>query len=97
MVIRFSPIRIKQIMKYSEKQIKDIINLIIMESMGLEIEDILPEKKIKDELGFDSIDEVELIINIETDFDINISEKEGSKYKIVNDIYESVITKVKNK
>lgn len=47
---------------------------------------------LKDELGIDSLDLIELMIDLEGEFGCNIDEEEFSDVKTVNDIYKNLAT-----
>jgi acyl carrier protein len=48
--------------------------------------DILPEHNLTEDLGLDSLDEVEVIMAIEEEFSIEIPDEEAAKIKTVADI-----------
>lgn len=48
------------------------------------------ESEFKNDLGFDSLDEIELIMECENEFDITISDNEAEKIKTVNDAVELI-------
>jgi len=51
--------------------------------------------KLSDYKRFDSLDHVELIMNIEDDFNIDFSNDESEKIKTVQDLINSVKSKIK--
>jgi acyl carrier protein len=56
---------------------------IMVDQLGIARTDIKPESNIYDDLGADSLDQVELIMAIEEEWDIEIPEEEGDKLKTV--------------
>jgi acyl carrier protein len=58
---------------------------IIAEQLGLEKEDIQPEASFIDDLGADSLDIVEMIMTIEDEFDVEISDEDAEKIVTVQD------------
>lgn len=55
-------------------------------------DEIVPEQTLKDDLGLDSLSMVELIVELEEEFDIEIDESDldPDDLKTVNHIYEIV-------
>lgn len=64
-----------------EERVKEIIS----EQLGLEKEDIQTEASFIDDLGADSLDIVEMIMTIEDEFDIEISDEDAEKIVTVQD------------
>lgn len=60
------------------------------------IDDIQPEKSF-DELGADSLDKVEIVMDIEDSFQIEISDEEGEAVKTMDDAVKLVEAKLKEK
>jgi acyl carrier protein len=68
---------------------------IIADSLGLPIEECLDEMDLKDDLGADSLDAVEIIMAVETKFDIAIGEGEADNINTVKDLLDKLVEKVK--
>jgi acyl carrier protein len=70
-------------------QIYDLI------SMGLKIDKdkIHLESRFIDDLGADSLDQVELVMALEESFEIDIPEDDAEKFATVNDIIEYIALK----
>lgn len=47
---------------------------------------VLPDANLVDNLGYDSLDVVELVIDIETEFDIEVPDAAAEKWKTVSDV-----------
>ena len=58
---------------------------IIVEQLGVEEAEVTPEASITDDLGADSLDQVELVMAFETEFNIDIPDEEAEKIKTVGD------------
>ena len=63
----------------------DRVKKIIVEQLGVEESEVTPEASITDDLGADSLDQVELVMAFETDFGIDIPDEEAEKIKTVGD------------
>jgi acyl carrier protein len=64
----------------------DKVKSIIAEELGIEEDSILVNSDLADDLGADSLDAIELIMAIEEKFDIEISDVDAAKSKVVSDI-----------
>jgi acyl carrier protein len=63
----------------------DRVKKIIVEQLGVEENEVTPEASITDDLGADSLDQVELVMAFETEFGIDIPDEEAEKIKSVGD------------
>ena len=61
------------------------VKKIIVEQLGVEDAEVTPEASITDDLGADSLDQVELVMAFETEFGIDIPDEEAEKIKTVSD------------
>lgn len=59
----------------SEAEIKDKVYDIIVSKMGVNKDQIKPESKFSDDLGADSLDTVELIMELENEFEFRFLTK----------------------
>lgn len=73
----------------------DRIKELIEEEMNIPAETVTLESKIAEDLGADSIDAIELIMGIEEEFDIEISDDEAMEIKTINDLV-NLIEKLTN-
>ncbi|WP_125153765.1 acyl carrier protein [Clostridium rectalis] len=67
-------------------KVKDIIS----EQLGLDPEEISMESSFIDDLGADSLDIVELIMALETEFDLEIPDEDAEKISTVGDVVEYI-------
>jgi acyl carrier protein len=68
-----------------EESIKDRVVNIISEQMGVGKDRITPETSFVNDLGADSLDTVELVMEFEDEFDINIPDEDAEKIQTVGD------------
>ncbi len=66
----------------------------ISENLEVELEKVLPESRITDDLGADSLDTVELIMALEEEFGIEVADEDAEKMKTVRDVIAYVESKV---
>ena len=71
------------------EQVKDAL----VESLNIEGEDIILESNVKDDLGIDSLAAVELSLDLETEFDVEISDEELAALVTVEDIVKLIESK----
>jgi acyl carrier protein len=67
------------------------VKTIIVEQLGVEPNEVTPEASITDDLGADSLDQVELVMAFETEFSIDIPDEEAEKIKTVGDAVAKII------
>ncbi|MBP5527667.1 MAG: acyl carrier protein [Bacteroidales bacterium] len=58
---------------------------IITDKLGVEESQVVPEASFTNDLGADSLDTVELIMELEKEFDISIPDEEAEKIVTVGD------------
>lgn len=63
---------------------------LIAEELDVDVEEVTLEAKLDDDLGADSLDAVELIMAIEDEFDIEVSDEEAQKFKTVQQIVDYI-------
>ena len=66
------------------------VKSIISEQLGVDEEEITMESSFIDDLGADSLDIVELIMALETEFDIEIPDEDAEKVTSVGDVVEYI-------
>jgi len=66
------------------------IKQMIIEELNVPEEKITMQARLAEDLGADSIDAVELIMNIEDEFSIQVSDEEAQNIKTVGDLVKYV-------
>ena len=61
------------------------VTAIIADKLGVEEDDITPESSFTSDLGADSLDTVELIMEFEKDFEVTIPDEDAEKIVTVGD------------
>jgi acyl carrier protein len=76
----------------SENEAK--IKQIIAEKLGVSEDKVTPQASFVDDLGADSLDQVELIMAFEDAFDVDIPDEDAEKLKTVNDALNYLSSKL---
>jgi len=69
-----------------EKSVERRVIEIIVEQLGVGEDEVTPEASFIDDLGADSLDLVELIMAMEEEFGLEISDEEAEKIQTVQDV-----------
>ena len=69
---------------------EDKIKEIIAEKLSVELDEVLPSANFVDDLGADSLDLVELVMTMEEEFDVDISDEDAEKLVTVQDAMDFV-------
>ena len=70
------------------------IKEIVIDKLGVDESKVTPEAKFIDDLGADSLDTVELIMQFEDDFNIEIPDEDAEKILSVGQAQEYISTKI---
>ena len=66
------------------------VKKIICEQLDVAEEDVVPTASFVDDLGADSLDQVELIMAMEEEFDVSISDEDAEKIATVKDAVDYI-------
>ena len=69
------------------------VTKVIVEKLGVTEDKVKPEAAFAEDLGADSLDQVELVMALEDEFDIEIPDEEAEKLKKVGDVIAYVKSK----
>jgi acyl carrier protein len=67
------------------KPVEERVKEIIVEQLGVEEDEVLPAAKFIEDLGADSLDTVELVMDFEEEFDLEIPDEDAEKIATVGD------------
>jgi acyl carrier protein len=70
--------------------IEDKVKKIIAEKLSVDVAEVVPEASFVDDLGADSLDLVELIMSMEEEFDIDISDEDAEKLVTFQDVIDYI-------
>lgn len=64
----------------------DRVKKIIVDRLGVDEAEVTPEASFKEDLGADSLDVVELVMELEDEFDMEISDEDAEKITTVGEV-----------
>lgn len=70
--------------------IEERVKQIVAEQLGVDDEQVTNEASFMDDLGADSLDTVELVMALEEEFDIEISDEDAEKIQTVQDAVDYI-------
>ncbi|MBN2983550.1 MULTISPECIES: acyl carrier protein [Cohnella] len=66
--------------------IQERVKRIVVERLGVDEAEVTNEASFKDDLGADSLDVVELVMELEDEFDLEISDEDAEKITTVGEV-----------
>ena len=72
---------------------EEVINL-ISEQLNVKLDEIKDSSELVGDLGADSLDAVEIVMEVEEAFEITISDEEADKFKTVGDIVNYITRRI---
>ncbi len=67
--------------------VEERVSQLIVDQLGVSVEEIKPEVSFLDDLGADSLDIVELVMAMEEEFDIEIPDADAEKIQTIGDAF----------
>ncbi len=66
------------------------IKNIIAEQLGVRLDVVIPEARLVDDLGADELDKVELIMALEEEFGLEITDEDAEKFTTVAEVVKYI-------
>ena len=76
-------------------EIASKVKAIIVDKLGVDVKEVTPEASFTNDLGADSLDTVELIMEFEKEFNIAIPDEQAEKISTVGDAITYIETNAK--
>jgi len=72
------------------------VKSIIVDKLGVDEKEVIPAASFTNDLGADSLDTVELIMEFEKEFNIAIPDEQAEKISTVGDAIDYIVANAKN-
>jgi acyl carrier protein len=76
------------------EEISERVKSIIVEQLGVSLEEVTPQASFIEDLGADSLDIVELIMALEEEYDMEIPDEDAEKIQTVGDAVKYISGKL---
>lgn len=77
------------------KEIEQKVNDFLIDELEVDAENIYPEAKLKEDVGIDSLDFVDIVVIVEKNFGFKIKPEEMATVKTLDDFYTYIENKLK--
>ncbi len=74
----------------TESEIESAVIKVVAEKIGIDEDDISRDTRFTEDLNADSLDTVELIMDLEDEFEIAIGDEEAGKLQTIGDVVEFI-------
>ncbi|QLH44589.1 MAG: acyl carrier protein [Bacteroidota bacterium] len=81
----------------NKEQVIEIINEFLVEDFEVDADKITPDANLKETLDLDSLDYVDLVVSIESNFGFKVKPEDFQAMVVVDDFYDYVTRKVAEK
>ena len=81
----------------TKQEIIEATNRFLVEEFEVDAAKIVPEAPLKETLGLDSLDYVDLVVTIEANFGVKLGEADFVGIATFQDFYNLIETKIQNK
>jgi acyl carrier protein len=81
----------------TNEQIIEKIHEFLVEEFEVKPEKLIPEANLKETLGLDSLDYIDLVVVIESNFKFKVKPEDFTDISTLQDFYEYVISRVNSK
>ena len=78
----------------SREEVLEKVRKIIADKLGVDESEVVEDAALIDDLGADSLDLVDLVMDFEEEFGIKIEDEELEKVKTVKDVVDGIISKL---
>jgi acyl carrier protein len=82
-------------MEESSMSVEERVKSIIVEQLGVDADEVTSDASFVEDLGADSLDQVELIMAFEEEFGVEISDDEAEKIRKVKDAVDYIEKRAK--
>jgi acyl carrier protein len=93
---KIAPVKRRKTEEAGMASVEERVKHIIVEQLGVDEEEVKPEASFVDDLGADSLDVVELVMALEEEFGLEISDEDAEKLANVAKAIEYIKTNAKS-
>jgi len=79
----------------AEKSIEEKVKEIVVEQLNVNAEQVTNSASFIEDLGADSLDQVELVMALEEEFSVDVPDEDTEKFQTVGDVVKYIEEKVK--
>lgn len=79
----------------NRKKIEEKVKDFLIEDLEIDEENIYPEANLKEDVGIDSLDFVDIVVIVEKNFGFKIKPEEMAGVQTLNDFYDYIENKLK--
>ena len=76
-------------------EIEEKVKAFLIDDLEIDEENIFPEAKLKEDMGIDSLDYVDIVVIVEKNFGFRIQAQEMTNVKTLTQFYDYIESKVK--
>jgi len=73
-----------------KKEMVEKVKLLVSEQLGVDEAEVTPSASFVDDLGADSLDQVELVMALEEAFDVEINDEDAEKIRTVQEAIDYI-------
>lgn len=78
----------------TKTEIEEKVKAFLIDDLEIEEENIFPDAKLKEDMGIDSLDYVDIVVIVEKNFGFKIKPEEMTKVKTLSQFYDYIESKV---
>lgn len=78
----------------SREEIEEKVKAFLIDDLEIDEENIFPEAKLKEDMGIDSLDYVDIVVIVEKNFGFKIKPQEMTTVKTLSQFYDYIESKV---
>lgn len=78
----------------TKEDIVRIVNGFLVEDFEIPVEKLIPTARLREDVGIDSLDVVDVIISVDEKFGVRLTNQEMASLRTLDDFYNLIVTKV---
>jgi len=77
-----------------KEDIVRIVNGFLVEDFEIPVEKLIPTARLREDVGIDSLDVVDVIISVDEKFGVRLTNQEMASLRTLDDFYNLIVTKM---